>query len=65
MKLSLFQNLVSEGILDEEQLAECQALERETGQPLDRINRDTDRDFYLNAQEAIEYGLADKIVEKI
>ena len=37
MKLSLFQNLVSEGILDEEQLAECQALERETGQPLDRI----------------------------
>jgi general secretion pathway protein E len=37
MKLSLFQNLVSEGILDEEQLAECQELERETGQPLDRI----------------------------
>lgn len=36
-----------------------------SGQPLERINRDTDRDFYLNAQEAIEYGLADRIVEKI
>lgn len=36
-----------------------------SGQPLERINRDTDRDFYLNAKEAIEYGLADRIVEKI
>lgn len=36
-----------------------------SGQPLERINRDTDRDFYLNAQEAIAYGLADKIVDKI
>lgn len=40
-------------------------LSKASGQPLERINRDTDRDFYLNAQEAIEYGLADKIVEKI
>jgi ATP-dependent Clp protease protease subunit len=39
-------------------------LARASGQPLERINRDTDRDFYLNAKEAIEYGLADKIVEK-
>ncbi len=36
-----------------------------SGQPMDRINQDTDRDFYLNATEAIAYGLADKIVEKI
>ena len=36
-----------------------------SGQPMDIINRDTDRDFYLNAKEAIAYGLADKIVEKI
>lgn len=35
-----------------------------SGQPLDRIMRDTDRDFFLNAKEAIEYGLADRIVEK-
>ncbi|MDP0499140.1 MAG: ATP-dependent Clp protease proteolytic subunit [Verrucomicrobiota bacterium JB022] len=33
-----------------------------SGQPLERIQRDTDRDFYLNAKEAIEYGLADEIV---
>jgi ATP-dependent Clp protease protease subunit len=42
-----------------------QILANSSGQPLERINRDTDRDFYLNAKEAIEYGLADKIVEKI
>ncbi len=36
-----------------------------SGQPLDKIRRDSDRDFYLNAKEAIEYGLADAIVEKI
>jgi ATP-dependent Clp protease protease subunit len=36
-----------------------------SGQPLDRINQDTDRDFYLNAKEAIEYGLADRIVDKV
>jgi len=34
-------------------------------QPLENINRDTDRDFYLNAQESIAYGLADKIVDKL
>jgi ATP-dependent Clp protease, protease subunit len=42
-----------------------QILADASGQPLERINRDTDRDFYLNAQEAIAYGLADRIVEKI
>lgn len=36
-----------------------------SGQPMERINQDTDRDFYLNAKEAIEYGLADRIVEKV
>lgn len=36
-----------------------------SGQPMEVINRDTDRDFYLNAKEAIAYGLADRIVEKI
>lgn len=40
-----------------------QILADASGQPMDRINQDTDRDFYLNAKEAIEYGLADKIVE--
>jgi len=38
-------------------------LSKSSGQPLEKIQLDTDRDFYLNAQEAIDYGLADKIVE--
>ena len=42
-----------------------QILANASGQPLERINRDTDRDFYLNAKETIEYGLADRIVDKV
>ena len=41
-----------------------QILATASGQPLEKITRDTDRDFYLNAQEAIDYGLADRIVDK-
>lgn len=36
-----------------------------SGQPIEKIQKDTDRDFYLNAEEAIEYGLADEIVESV
>jgi len=36
-----------------------------SGQPIEKINKDSDRDFYLNAEEAIAYGLADKIVDKV
>ena len=36
-----------------------------SGQPIEKIQKDTDRDFYLNAEEAIEYGLADEIVETV
>ncbi len=36
-----------------------------SGQPLEKILKDTDRDFYLTATEAIEYGLVDAIIEKI
>lgn len=42
-----------------------QILATASGQPLERINKDTDRDFYLNAEEAIAYGLADKIIKKV
>src|SRR4051812_20222451 len=42
-----------------------QILANASGQPIEVINRDTDRDFYLNASEAIAYGLADKIVDKV
>ena len=33
-----------------------------TGQPIDRIERDTDRDNFLAAQEAVDYGLIDKVL---
>ena len=42
-----------------------QILADASGQPLERIMRDTDRDFYLNAKEALEYGLADRIVDTV
>src|SRR5688572_7337360 len=42
-----------------------QILASSSGQPLEQIDKDTDRDFYLNANEAIAYGLADKIVDKV
>ena len=38
-------------------------LSEASGQPLGKIAADTDRDFFMTAQEAIEYGLADAIVE--
>lgn len=40
-------------------------LARASGQPLERLNKDTDRDFYLNAEETIAYGLADTILTKL
>jgi len=35
-----------------------------TGQPLDRIKKDTDRDFFMTSEEALKYGIIDKIVKK-
>jgi ATP-dependent Clp protease protease subunit len=34
-----------------------------TGQPLDVIQRDTDRDFYMTAEQAVTYGLIDKVLQ--
>ncbi len=39
MKLSIFQTLIDEGLLDEKQLEDCQDISRETGEPLDRVLR--------------------------
>jgi ATP-dependent Clp protease protease subunit len=36
---------------------------RHTGQPVERIERDTDRDNFLSAEEAAEYGLIDKVLQ--
>lgn len=37
-------------------------ISEETGQPLEKIEKDTERDFWLDAKEALEYGLIGKIV---
>jgi ATP-dependent Clp protease, protease subunit len=39
-------------------------LSRHTGQPIERIERDTDRDNFLSAAAAVEYGLVDKVLDK-
>ena len=39
-------------------------LAERTGQPIDRIRADTDRDFYLNAEQALEYGMIDEILAR-
>ena len=39
-------------------------LVKHTGQDMDRITQDTDRDFYLNPQQAVEYGIIDEILTK-
>ena len=39
-------------------------LVKHTGQPMDKITHDTDRDFYLNPQQAVEYGIVDEILSK-
>ncbi len=41
-----------------------QMLAEATGQPLEVIERDTERDNFMTAQQALEYGLIDKIIEK-
>ncbi|HIW33129.1 MAG TPA: ATP-dependent Clp endopeptidase proteolytic subunit ClpP [Candidatus Paenibacillus intestinavium] len=33
-----------------------------TGQPYEKIDRDTDRDYFMSAEEALEYGLIDKVI---
>ena len=37
-------------------------LAERTGQPIERIKEDTERDNYMSAQEALDYGLIDKII---
>lgn len=39
-------------------------LAKHTKQPFEKVVKDTDRDYFLNAQQAVEYGLVDRIFEK-
>lgn len=40
-----------------------QILAKHTGQPFERVEKDTDRDYFMNPIEAVKYGLIDKIIE--
>lgn len=40
-------------------------LAERSGQPLERIEKDTDRDYFMSAEEARQYGLVDKVIEKL
>ncbi len=39
-------------------------LSKHTGKPLEQIERDTERDFFMSAHEALEYGLVDQVIDK-
>jgi ATP-dependent Clp protease protease subunit len=41
-----------------------QVLAERTGQPLEKVERDTDRDYILGAKEAVEYGVIDRIIDR-
>jgi ATP-dependent Clp protease protease subunit len=38
-------------------------LAKHTGQDLEKVERDTDRDYFMTAEEALGYGIVDKIIE--
>jgi len=38
-------------------------LAKHTGQPIEKVERDTERDYFMTAQESLEYGIIDKILE--
>ena len=40
-------------------------ISKHTGQPFDKIRTDTDRDFFMSAHEAKEYGIVDEVIESI
>lgn len=40
-------------------------LSKETGQPLSKIEKDTERDFYMSPEEALKYGIIDEVIETI
>jgi len=54
--------IVAENILKTKQKLN-EMLAANTGKPIEIIERDTDRDNYMSAQEALEYGLIDKVIE--
>jgi ATP-dependent Clp protease protease subunit len=39
-------------------------LVKHTGQPLEKIRLDTERDFFMDAEEAVKYGIVDKVISE-
>jgi len=39
-------------------------MSRHTGQPIEKVHKDTERDFFMNGAQAVEYGIIDKVIEK-
>ena len=39
-------------------------LENQTGQTGERIRKDTDRDFIMTAQQSLEYGIIDRVIDE-
>ena len=42
-----------------------QLIATETGQPLDRVAQDTDRDYWMTVEEAVEYGIVGKVISSV
>jgi ATP-dependent Clp protease protease subunit len=42
----------------------AKAISTQTGQPLDKVMADMERDFWMSADEAIEYGIVSRVIEK-
>jgi ATP-dependent Clp protease protease subunit len=38
-------------------------LAKHTGQPMEKVERDTERDYFMTAEDALAYGIVDKIIE--
>jgi ATP-dependent Clp protease protease subunit len=55
MEISLRESLRIKKLLHE-------TLAKNTGQTLARIDKDADRDYWMDAKEAVSYGLADKVI---
>lgn len=54
----------AEQILKTKELG-AQILARNCGQPVEKIRQDFDRDYWMDAQESVEYGIVDSVLEKI
>jgi len=39
-------------------------LAKHTGQPVEKVEQDTDRDYYMTSSQALEYGIIDEIIVK-